>query len=78
VKRIVLIAVLLALLVGCAGRRTLPTDADLPIQTTEMVIIKIFPTGAAVYRFKDLDAGNICYLYSGHYKGGISCLPLEE
>ncbi len=31
-----------------------------------------------VSRFEDDEAGVVCWVYSGGYKGGISCLPIED
>jgi hypothetical protein len=33
---------------------------------------------SSVSRFIDHDYGNVCYLYRGYEKGGISCVPLRE
>jgi hypothetical protein len=33
---------------------------------------------SSVTRFIDHDYGNVCYIFIGFEKGGISCVPLRE
>ena len=35
-------------------------------------------TGLGISRWVDEEAGVVCWVYSGFYKGGISCLPLSD
>lgn len=33
---------------------------------------------ASVCRFVDTEAGTVCWMYTRAYRGGISCLPIEQ
>ena len=76
-NRTVLVILLVSLLMGCGPAD--PTDSQNGDEAHADNAVKIF-SGALndVYRVEDAEAGVICWVYNGHDKGGIDCLPIEQ
>ena len=70
VRKVLIVTMLLALF-GCAGPEA-ETGAEQTIVTGS--------SGGlfTVSRIIDEEAKVVCWVFTGYYKGGISCLPLNE
>jgi len=67
-KRIALVLVLVALLVGCE------TDPEWKNPDNQERLSSV----GTVYRYIDAEAGVVCWIVDGGYNGGMSCLPIGE
>ena len=83
-KVLVAVMMLLALVLGTyAGERAGTNeraDEGKPI-ADGVELTKLYSTDlglSGVYRFVDREAEVICWIFISSYKGGISCLPLDE
>ena len=74
-KKLLLIAVLLIVLVACAPPE--PTDVADTTNLVEIVTFSYGGYGRRIVRIEDTDYGIVCYVMNGYSEGGISCLPME-
>ncbi len=75
------IGVLLTLLLAAGGKFVAfssATAATPPVQETTPWAVIYSNYGEAIYRFTDMRAGVVCWLWTGNQKGGLSCLPLSQ
>lgn len=66
-KKLILIVLTCLLLVGCTPESSNPAFAGTKL-----------PYDVDIYRYVDGEAGVVCWVFFGIYKGGISCLPISE